>query len=135
MTMGEITSKVERATAAAIKSRFRQASRTNQTKTAAHGINRNSGFSRSQHAKPSKAPDAIAQRIDFILAARIKHQTPPSTNQLVGESAFGVAPENASKGDSAASPPAVRPTGHPHALTPIPTTNNTASESSDICTY
>src|SRR5688500_2323399 len=119
MTTGEITSKVERATAALTKIRFRQASRTTQPKTTAHGKNRNSGFSRNQHARPSKAPDAIAQRIDFVLAAMIKHQTPPRTNQLVGESAFGVAPEKASRGDSAANPPAVKPTTHPKALTPI----------------
>src|SRR6266566_1940647 len=113
MTTGEITSKVEKASAP-LKTSFRRHS-TLVNNINAPTQNTNSGFTRNQHARPSKLPAEIAYPRRCRLAANKRHHTAPKTSQLAGASAFGVAPESASKGDSAAIAPATSPVFHPYA--------------------
>src|SRR6266852_6318455 len=97
---GEITSKVENETAALRASLRRQLALTNTSSATAHGTNIKSGFTRSQHARPSSAPAAIACLIVCRFAASNNSHTPPSAIQLAGASAFGVAPASANRGDN-----------------------------------
>src|SRR5438034_806583 len=64
------------------------------------------------------------------LTANSSIHAAPRMIQLVGASAKGTAPYVASKGQSAAIPPAHNPTRQPNAVRPTPTTSSTAKESS-----
>src|SRR5882672_5674887 len=134
MTTGEITSKVEKASAPLKTSWRRHPTLVNNINAPTQNTNSSSGFTRNQHARPSKPPAAIASPIRCRLAANNKHHTAPSTSQLAGASAFGVVPDNASNGDNAAVTPANSPVFQPNAVAPIPTISSTDSESITSCT-
>src|SRR5215510_4556105 len=130
MTTGEITSKADNVTTAARVILRRRVARTNTSKAIAQATKRSRGFTRTQQARPSNAPAPDTRRMLLCLAANSKSRTAPRTSQLVGESAPGVAPANASRGDNAARIPDDHPTPHPYAVAPIATTSRIDSESS-----
>src|SRR5688572_24367340 len=99
---------------------------------------RYSGFTRSQHATPSTAPEARAnQRLCRLIAISKSHNA-PHTNHAVGASADGETPTMANKGDSAANTLAIMPARHPYAVTAIPVIsvneNSPSRTASTFCT-
>src|SRR5687767_8812727 len=78
---------------------------------------RYSGFTRSQHATPSRAPEARANKRLCRLIAISKSHNAPSTNHAVGASAEGETPTIANRGDSAAKTLAIIPARHAYAVT------------------
>src|SRR5260370_37678011 len=134
MTSGEITSTVENARAPLKQSWRRHPTLVNPIDAPTQKTNSSSGFTRNQHARPSKPPATIAYPIRCRLTANNKHHTAPSTSQLAGASAFGVAPDKASSGDNPAMTPANIPVFQPNEVAPIPTISATDTESITDCT-
>src|SRR5688572_19462263 len=113
MTIGETTSSVAATTLEASFNLRRQALFQNNKSARARKKLRYKGLTRSQHATPIRAPDAMAHARLSRFVASSRHQSPPSTNQVVGASTVGDAPYIASNGDNATRKLVTKPARQP----------------------
>src|ERR1044071_8804493 len=118
--IGAIKTTVPASTAAASLNRNDQLSFTQISSAMAQPTHRYNGFTRNQHAIPSAAPAASANRTLLRCAARINNQLPPSTNHVVGASGDGYAAYIANNADSATIKPLVIAARRPDTVSAIP---------------
>src|SRR4030081_2325766 len=115
-TTGAITSSAASMTPADMRARRRQLARTNKSSASPQKNTNSIALARSQQEAPTSAPAPMAHATLFLFAARRASQAPPTIIHAVGASARGAAPDNASKGQSAAIHPAHNPVLQPKAV-------------------
>src|SRR5438067_10774619 len=129
-TTGEITTIAAPTTAAASDARSFQ--RILRNRSIAAPINNDSkiALARNQQDAPISSPQAAAQRRLLRFTANSNVHVAPRITQLTGASGRGVTPYTASRGQSAATPPAQSAERHPKAETAMPTISRTEKASS-----
>src|SRR3989440_721104 len=87
-------------------------------------------LARNQQDAPISSPQAVAQRRLLRFTANSSVHVAPKITQLTGASGSGVTPYNASRGQSAATPPVQSAERQPKAETAMPTISRTENASS-----